>query len=678
MFVARLLAALKMPLTHLGMLDDTLVLDVDLYRAALLSLVHKLSDEGAVDDAIAGWTFGCIADGWVDEHLTSVRDALLELGAVRDQAHLNRLLMAATHHILGCGPGTPAHGLWVGSDVDGAAGADGSLGAADALVLQTVTQALQGADSDHEPLGLRLLARRYALELGLLWREPAGVGGKAVRTPLGDAVLALPHRYVLTFLLALETLQSAGPADRWRTPRGALQAMSAQPQFLVATTAQARRMADAAGLFPWRRIRRLHLLGVCEPVRLQDEHGEPLPEDATRAAYPYRMSAAGTAAISGVLAEPRSELVELAEFLLRERAQAAVAPLLRRPPPLAPPTAYPSPLAPSAAYPPALALPAAYPPALALPAAYPPALAPPAAYPPALALPTAYPPPLRALQLPELDASDPLAAPRPWLSTDAAPAHPLAAPPRPWLPTDAAAAHALAERPARLPARFEDRGDELPWRVAGPLSTLPATAAALADPLLSDLPLGTGGEARLGAPLLTPASGSGAESARQEIDIGGLIQRAWAELQVTGVHFALLGPTVRTVGERRALLQAWRELLRCAADAALQGAHSPPLVTVELDPSAEAVQVLIHDSGPPLVPPAAIELAEADSVRREPEALPALADPARLHAVSGVRRGMWLAQHTLLGQGAQLALSTPQLGGTTVRVTLPRPVRSAA
>ena len=157
--------------------------------------------------------------------------------------------------------------------------------------------------------------------------------------------------------------------------------------------------------------------------------------------------------------------------------------------------------------------------------------------------------------------------------------------------------------------------------------------------------------------------------------IGGLIQRAWAELQVTGVHFALLGPTVRAVGERRALLQAWRELLRCAADAALQGAHSPPLVTVELDPSTEAVQVLIHDSGPPLVPPAAIELAEADPVRREPEALPALADPAKLHAVSGARRGMWLAQHTLLGQGAQLALSTPQLGGTTVRVTLPRPVR---
>lgn len=599
MFVARLLAALKMPLTHLGMLDDTLLLDVDLYRAALLYLVRQLSDEGAVDDATACWTFGCIADGWVDEHLTGVRDGLLELGAVKDQAHLHRLLMAATHHILGCGPGTPAHGLLVGPGTDGVDVTGGPLSAADALVLQTVTQALQGADSDHEPLGLRLLARRYALELGLLAREPAGaVGpGPAMRTQLGDALLALPHQYLLTFLLALETLQSVGPADRWRTPRGALHAIGAQPQFLVATTAQARRTVDAAGLFPWRRIRRLHLLGVCEPVRLQDEHGDPLPEDATRAAYPYRVSAMGAAAISGVLAEPRSEIVELAEFLLRERAQAAVAPLLRRPPPRALPTAYP---------------------------------------------------PLHALQRPELEVGEPLAAPRPWLPADA------------------------------TPVQLEDRSGELPWRVAGPLATLPATVAALADPLLSAPSLTTSGEARLGVPLATPASGPGAESSRQEIDIGGLIERAWAELQVTGVHFALLGPTVRAIGERRALLQAWRELLRCAADAALQGAHSPPLVTVELDPSAEAVQVLIHDNGPPLAPAAAPELADAGPWLREAEALHALADPAKLHALPGARRGMWLAQHTLLGQGAQLGLAAPQLGGTTVRVTLPRPVRSAA
>ena len=61
-----------------------------------------------------------------------------------------------------------------------------------------------------------------------------------------------------------------------------------------------------------------------------------------------------------------------------------------------------------------------------------------------------------------------------------------------------------------------------------------------------------------------------------------------------------------------------------------------------------------------------------------PRAEHALADPAKLHALPGARRGMWLAQHTLLGQGAQLGLAAPQLGGTTVRVTLPRPVRSAA
>ncbi len=602
MFVARLLAALKMPLTHLGVLDDTLVLDVDLYRAALLCLLQKLGDQGALDEPTACWIFDCIADGWVDEHLANVRDGLLELGAVQDQAHLNRLLMAATHHILGCGPGTPAHGLL-------GAAADGVLSAADTLLLQTVTQALQGPGSDQEPLGLRLLARRYALELGLLARAASGeaTGAAALphiaRTRLGEAVLALPQKSVLTFLLALETLQSGGPADRWRTPRSALGPMSAQPQFLVATTAQARRTVDAAGLFPWRRIRRLHLLGICEPVRLQDERGEPLPEDATRAAYPYRLSAAGAAAIAGVLAEPRSDLVELAELLLHERAQAAVAPLLRRAPALA--AAAPTPVMPA--------------------------------------------PPLA-----ELAPGISPASPRP--------------------------AEGVAELPVRVPTppRSDNWSGELPWRVAGPLSTLPATAATLADPLFSDSLLASGVESR---PFPLAAPGSGAESSRQELDIGSLIERAWAELHITGVHFALLGPTVRTVGERRALLQAWRELLRCAADAALQGVHSPPLVTVELDPSPEAVEILIHDSGPPLAPIAPSELTDAGTPRPEREALLALAEPTQLHALPGARRGMWLAQHTLTGQGAQLTLAAPQLGGTTVRVTLPRsprPVRSAA
>jgi signal transduction histidine kinase len=178
-----------------------------------------------------------------------------------------------------------------------------------------------------------------------------------------------------------------------------------------------------------------------------------------------------------------------------------------------------------------------------------------------------------------------------------------------------------------------------------------------------------------------PGSGPGADaSSRQEIDLKGLIQRAWEELHVARVHFVLLGPPVSAIGERRALLQAWRELLRSAADAALQGTHSPPLVTVELDPSADAVQILIHDSGPPLTygDAAALELTDADPepLARDPGATLSYSDPGKLHPVEGTRRGLWLAHRTLTEQGAQLALSTPQLGGTTVRVTLPHSPRS--
>ena len=647
MFVARLLAALKTPHTHLGLLDDTLVLDVDRYRAALLHLVRLLSDEGAVDDATAAWTFTCIADGWVDEHLANVRDGLLELGAVKDQAHLDRLLMAATHHILGCGPGTPAHGLVVSAE-------GSSLTVADALLLQTVTQAMQAAESDHEPLGLRLLVRRYALELGLLTRTLVAQTGAAeptltvVRTPLGDAVLALPHPYVLTFLLSLELLQSAGPSDRWRTPQSALGHMQAQAQFLVATTAQARRSVDPGGLLPWRRIRRLHLLGVCEPVLRSEETEESRRNDEGRTAYPYRLSAIGANAIALVLAEPHNELRELAEFLLTERAQAAVGPLLRRAPVVEP----------------------------KLTASH------------------------DLLPVPLLRISE--------RQNSGSAVHPSAASRAPV--RDAMAAEPATKKSA--PVRPPGSGPaSVPWRLEGPLAAFPVTSAAFSESMLSEALLGSAAEsaerAKFGAitfnsddehgssPAVSPSlppvskppsSGSGGEaSSRQEIDLRGLIQRAWAELQVARVHFALLGPTVYAVGERRALLQAWRELLRSAADAALQGAHSPPLVTVELDPSAEAVQILVHDSGPPLTQgdAAALELNDygAECASREPGAALPYVDSGKLHPVEGTRRGLWLAQRTLSEQGALLALSTPQLGGTTVRITLPhppRPLRTAA
>lgn len=636
MFVARLLAALKTPPTHLGRLDDTMVLDVDLYRAALLHLVRQLSDDRVIDEATAAWTVGCIADGWVDEHLGDVRDGLLELGAVRDQGHLDRLLLAATQQILGCGPGTPTHGLFT---LAPETGGTPPLTAADLLLLQTVTQTQQAATALHEPLGLRLLVRRYALELGLLRREGEVLG--ALRpTALGEALLALPTSHSLEFLLALEVLQSTGPMDRWRTPRLALSQMQLQPQFLVATTAQARLAVDPTGLFPWQRIRRLHLLGVCEPVEVAPRRGEPDETAAGRAAYPYRLSDLGAAAAARVLREPRTELGDLAEQLLHARAQAAVAPLLRVPQISA----------------------------LARPS---------------LSTVPLHPPERRSGSADKAE----LPAAKSWES-----------PP--------AEAYSLTI-PSAVGAAPTPSTGEVCWQIAGPLATLPATTAGLTDSLAADTLLSSIGGTRpfwanggagfsdldpaatslLGATTgKPPGSGPAPDSgARQELDIGGLIQRAWAELHITGVHFALLGPAARLIGQRRALLQAWRELLRSAADAALQGMHSPPLITVELDLSPDAVQILVHDSGPPLSAEDAATIehsyVELALLGRDADPLRGVAEPERLRTSTGSRRGLWLAQRTLTQQGALLALSTPQLGGTTVRVTLPlspRPLRSAA
>ncbi len=639
MFVARLLAALKTPPTHLGRLDDTMVLDVDLYRAALLHLVQKLSDEKVVDQATAEWTVACIADGWVDEHLGDVRDGLLELGAVRDQGHLDRLLLAATQQILGCGPGSPAHGLFTVAQETGDAP---PLTAADLLLLQMVTQTQQAALAAHEPLGLRLLVRRYALELGLLRREGLELGALR-RTDLGDALLALPTSLSLEFLLALEVLQSTGPADRWRTPRLALSQMQARPQFQVATTAQARQAVDPTGLFPWQRIRRLHLLGVCEPVeRVYDLAGEPDQASAGRAAYPYRLSPQGAAAVARVLREPRTELGDLAELLLHARAQAAVAPLLRVP----------------------------QSPAMAQ------------------SRPSLFAVPLRPPELPRGPAEQTEPPAHTSWESPAAEAYSLP------IPTAAGAAPPASS-------------GEVCWQIAGPLKTLPVATVGLTDSLAADTLLSSIGGARpswtnVGAGFLDsdpaaasllgvttgkpPGAGPVPDSgARQELDIGGLIQRAWAELHVTGVHFALVGPAAHLIGERRALLQAWRELLRSAADAALQGTHSPPLVTVELDLSPDAVQILVHDSGPPLSAEDAATIehtyVELALLGKDADPRHGFAEPERLRTRAGSRRGLWLAQRTLTQQGALLTLSTPQLGGTTVRVTLPRsprPLRSAA
>ena len=101
MFLDHLLAALRNPQSQLFQLDDELPLDVDRYRALLSAETWRRGRSGQLDESTVAWVFRCIADGWVDEHLSDIRDALLELLAIRDADHLDALLCLATQQIVG-------------------------------------------------------------------------------------------------------------------------------------------------------------------------------------------------------------------------------------------------------------------------------------------------------------------------------------------------------------------------------------------------------------------------------------------------------------------------------------------------------------------------------------------------------------------------------------------------
>lgn len=571
MFVERLIAVLASPQNHLGDLDDTLIFEADAYRALLSREAQRQREAGLIDDAIVSWIYTCIADGWVDEHLQGLRDALIELGAVTENVHMHRLLVAAARQLATL----RAHDDKTLTDEDRAAG----LTQLDRVLLSTTLPVLTSEAAEVEPLGLRLFARRYALEIGLLCRED----GAARRTPLGDAVLALPRQQVPAFLLALETLQSTGAADRWRAPRDALRSMRERREFWVATTPQARSAVDPSSLLPWRRIRRLHVMGLVEPVKIADLTVHSDGVQAGESAFCFRLSVCGVTAVDPVLREVAPEIVRLADALLETRTESAVRPLFPRSGPVLPATHL-------------------------------------------------QPPPL--LRATELTGSAALFA----QSMPASPAQ-----------------MGLWPHTASGP-RFE------------PLPALPQSDAAVAVHTVPPYgSLVTPREA-----LLSPQDGG----AWQDIDVAHLIQRAWEDLQLHRVDFALrahaIGGSVRAVGDRRTLLQAWRELLRGAADAALQGQQSPPSVSVELAVTDAAIVVHLHDSGQPLqAHVSALGLgfdldtdADADA-----DALPF---PGLSQPEAGPRLGMWRASQTLTDQGAQLALVPARLGGATVRVTLPR------
>ena len=541
MFVEHLIATLVSPLGSPLSRWDRWQLPVDRYRGQLTQKACALSASGELDAETTSWVLRCVAEGWLDAYLSDLRDGLLELGAASlDAARLERLLELATERMVRSGAE--------------AAAAAGEAQTPELLLLQTVLERQQAGGAPGTELGLRSLARRYALELGLLEEDP-GQGGQLVRTPLGEVAVALPRHLLRTFLVALEVLQSFGAQDRWRTPRAALLATTLQPTFAVATTASARMTHDPQGYFPWQRVRRLHLLGLCEPAA-------PClgGQDAGAEVYEYRLTVQGQQAVAQVLAEPPSDLVLLAAGLVTRATQRTTDQVELR---------------------------------------------------------------LRAQLLETGAKSDVAHGPKP-----SAPTAELGALGEGAieggtgsLTAGLAAAWEADSYPALPPTgRAPSPSGGVHWQVAGPLTSLPApldamtTAVGLQAAMLPD----SGG-----------AAGSG--PVLQELDLTQLIRRAWEELRVSRVHFTLLGPSVTTRGDRRIMLQTWREILRAAADAALQGGHQPPLVSVELDLTHDATLIRVDDNG-------------------------------RL-------RDAWGALQPRLS-GASVTLLPPRLGGTTLQVTL--------
>ena len=548
MFLEHLLAALRNPHSQLFQLDDELPFDADRYRALLSAETWRRGQQGELDEATAAWVFRCIADGWVDEHLSDIRDALLELLAVRDADHLDALLCRATEQILGASPRPQCI-----ADEEAPL-----LTPADHHLLRTTTQAVTKEQVPR--LGARLLARRYAIQLGLLSKQ----SGTWQRTCLGDAVIELPRIYAWPLLLSLETLQALDPYDRWRVSESALLAMRDRGTFVVRT-------ADfdgdsESGLFPWQRIRRLHRLGLLEPV---PQH---LSGHETQCEFPFRLTQVAQDAVERVLRTPEHEVMRLAQTLLQERTDDMMQPYR-----------------------------------------------------------------LRQRGIEAVRHSDVIEHAPPSFARQSMVV----------CDDEAAGLHADSGPLLRMtdlsvsPLRMSEDRAEVPQmdeeREAVPEPTRP---------------------------------GSGGDRGPQEIDLGPLIRRAWGDLQERRVHFSLLGPTTQVFGERRLLVQTLREILRGAAASAQHGSHSLALVTVELAPQDDHVVLFVHDNGigPPLPAlPSLLEMTDDE-----------LAEPAETEGdVPSLQR----QQQSLWGIGGELTLLAPRLGGTSLRIILPRNMedqRSAA
>ncbi len=557
MFLDHLLAALRNPQSQLFQLDDELPLDVDRYRALLSAETWRLGRSGQLDESAVAWVFRCIADGWVDEHLSDIRDALLELLAIRDADHLDALLCLATQQIVGATDGSR-------SVADEEAPL---LTAADHQLLRTTTSAVTGEDSHR--IGLRLFARRYAIQLGLLSQK----SGSWQRTCLGDAVLELPRMYAWPLLLSLESQQAMDPYDRWRVSKESLSEMRRRSSFVVRTSEAADASErEEARLFPWQRVRRMLRCGLVEsqPVGTGDA-------DEQRSEFGFRLTQAAMDAAERVLRVPEHEVVRLAQSLMVERTDEAMQPYRHRH--------------------------------------------------------------ARSVDAPQRVSSEPS------VIEHALPAHVVAARP------------SVGDEPE--PSRLLRVTDLWSPPVPGE-GVRDAHSVGEPDPVIDPVT----------EPVEPLRPASGGERGPQEIDLGPLIRRAWGDLQERRVHFSLLGPSAQVVGERRLLVQTLRELLRGAAASAQHGSHSLALVTVELAPQEDHVVLFVHDNGmgPPLpMLPSLLEMSDEELADAD--------DPdSEQPSLQRIQQSLW-------SLGGELTLMAPRLGGTSLRIILPRSMqdeRSAA
>src|SRR6185503_17933140 len=100
--------------------------------------------------------------------------------------------------------------------------------------------------------------------------------------------------------------------------RRALSYMAEVREFDIPTSSQGRRQMDPEGLVPWRRVRRLALMGLCEAVGVH-EVGEDEEERCRYRLLPY-----GDEVLRLVLREPPSEVVRLAQAMLAEQTRQAL------------------------------------------------------------------------------------------------------------------------------------------------------------------------------------------------------------------------------------------------------------------------------------------------------------------------------------------------------------------